>query len=186
MMDHFDLLATIYDRVIGHPKTDILRELLRLPTTGSLLDCGGGTGRVSGQLRPFVGQLVITDLSQPMLKQAQDKDSLIPVRSHAERLPFPDESFERILVVDALHHFCDQKKAIDEFLRVLKPQGRLVIEEPDINRFAVKLVAIAEKLFLMRSHFLAAQEIRNMIASLGLTSHVKSDGRFEFWITVDK
>lgn len=186
MIDHFDLLATIYDRIIGPPKTDVLRELLRLPINGRLLDCGGGTGRVASQLRPLVRQLVITDLSQPMLKQAQAKGGIYPMRSHAERLPFADENFDRVLVVDALHHFCDQKKAIGEFIRVLKPKGRLVVEEPDISRFVVKLVALAEKLTLMRSHFHSAVEIENMITFYGLSAQIRSDGRFEVWIIVDK
>ena len=46
--------------------------------------------------------------------------------------------------------------------RVLKPGGLLVIEEPDIRTFGVKLIAIAEKLLLMRSHFLAPEEITNL------------------------
>jgi len=36
-------------------------------------------------------------------------------------------------------------------LRVLAPGGRLVIEEPDVERTPVRLIALAEKLALMRS-----------------------------------
>ncbi|OQY37129.1 MAG: hypothetical protein B6243_01300, partial [Anaerolineaceae bacterium 4572_5.2] len=68
---------------------------------------------------------------------------------HVERFPFPDNSFDRALVVDALHHFHNQEQAIAELVRVLKKGGRLVIEEPDIHRFAIKLVALAEKAALM-------------------------------------
>ena len=80
-----------------------------------------------------------------MLKKALKKQ-VNPVRSHVERLPFHADSFDRVLVVDALHHFCDQREAIKDLLRVLKPSGRLVIEEPDFNHKGVKLLALAEKM----------------------------------------
>jgi demethylmenaquinone methyltransferase/2-methoxy-6-polyprenyl-1,4-benzoquinol methylase len=184
---HFDFLAPVYDRAIGPPDPDQLSRLLRLPTDGRLLEAGGGTGRVAAQLRPLVGQLVLSDLSRPMLKQAQIKgECCAPLLGLTEKLPFPDESFERVLVVDALHHFAHQAGAISELLRVLKPGGRLVIEEPDINRFAVKLVALAEKLALMGSHFYTPQEIRAMVAAHGVMAHVETDGNFAAWIVADK
>lgn len=183
---HFDLLASSYDRLIAPPDPDQLRSLLRLPTAGWLLEAGGGTGRIASLMRPLVGRLVISDLSAPMLSQAQAKGIACPVQAHAERLPFPDEHFDRVLAVDALHHFADQHQAIGELIRVLKPGGRLVIEEPDINRFPVKLIALAEKLALMGSHFYSPQRIRYMMLAHGLPAYVQNDGQFTAWIFGDK
>jgi demethylmenaquinone methyltransferase/2-methoxy-6-polyprenyl-1,4-benzoquinol methylase len=186
MINHFDLVAPVYDRLVGTPDLKRLRDLLKLPTGGHMLDAGGGTGRISLQFRNLVGQLLISDLSLQMLKRAKLKGYIWPVQAHAERLPFRSESFERILAVDALHHFCDQNEAISDLLRVLKTGGRLVIEEPDINHFAVKMVALAEKLALMRSHFRSPEEIRDMISAHGASVNIESDGRFSVWIVVDK
>jgi demethylmenaquinone methyltransferase/2-methoxy-6-polyprenyl-1,4-benzoquinol methylase len=183
---HFDFLATIYDRTIGVPDTDVLAELLDLPTEGKVLDAGGGTGRVSSQLRDKAGEIVICDLSHNMLKEARFKKGMETVRSHTERLPFPDATFDRILVVDAFHHFCDQERSLSELLRVLAPGGRLVIEEPDIRRFVVKLVALAEKLTLMRSHFYSGERIRRMIDAHGYEARVQSDGGFAVRVVVEK
>jgi len=47
---------------------------------------------------------------------------------------------------------------------VLKAGGLLVIEEPDIRAFGVKLIAFFEKLLLMRSRFLAPDEIVELFA----------------------
>ena len=186
MLDHFGLLAPIYDRVIGAPDIARLTNLLRLPAAVRLLDVGGGTGRVSCQLRPMVSELVISDVSLPMLRQAQAKDGLPSVLAHAERLPFLDESFDRVLAVDALHHFCDQRAAIRDLLRVLKPAGRLVIEEPDLTCFRVKLMGLAEKLALMRSHLHYPEEIKEMVAAHGLSARIVRDGKFTAWVMVDK
>ncbi|MGD2104322.1 MAG: class I SAM-dependent methyltransferase [Anaerolineae bacterium] len=186
MLDHFDLLAPIYDLVIPSPDPARLRDLLRLPTRGRVLEAGGGTGRVSEQLVPLVGTLVINDLSGPMLKQAQKKGALHPAQSHVERLPFPDATFSRVIAVDALHHFDDHHGAIHELLRVLKPGGRLVIEEPDISRFPVKLIALVEKLALMRSHFLSEEEIRALVASHGLDAQIGCIRDYATCVLVDK
>ena len=186
MIDHFDFLAPFYDRVIPPPDLTRLRERLRLPTSGRLLDAGGGTGRVSSQLRQLVDEVVITDLSAAMLKQAQAKGKLQAAQAHAERLPFPDMSFDRVVVVDALHHFCNQRDAIGDLLRVLRPGGRLVIEEPDIRRLIVKFVALGEKAALMRSRFYSAEQIRDMIAAHGLPAAIERDGQFSAWVSVDK
>ena len=186
MLDHFDLIASIYDRFIGIQEHDYLKELLKLPTDGCVLDAAGGTGRVSQQFSSMVGNLIVCDLSQKMLRKAQDKGNLLPVRSHIERLPFANETFDRILIVDSIHHLCDPRKAIGDMLRVLKPGGRMVIEEPDIRHFAVKLVALAEKLLLMRSHFLTIEQIKNMVLDHNVTVSIEHDERFAAWIIVDK
>lgn len=183
---HFDLLARSYDRLIPPPVPGRLADLLRLPTDGWLLDTGGGTGRVAAALRPLVGRLVISDLSVPMLAQALAKGIACAVQAEAEGLPFPDGCFERILVVDALHHFADQRRAIRELLRVLRPGGRLVIEEPDIGHLPVKAMALAEKLALMGSRFYAPDQIAAMAARDGFTVAVEHDRRFSAWVIVDR
>ncbi len=186
MLDHFDFLAPIYDIVIPPADSARLQELLRLPTRGRVLEAGGGTGRVSSRLLPMVGILVINDLSRPMLRQAQAKGALLPVQSYVERLPFPDASFDRVFAVDALHHFDDHHGAVGELLRVLEPGGRLVIEEPDINRFPVKVIALFEKLALMRSHFLTEEQIRALVASHGLQAQAGCLSDFSTCVVVDK
>jgi len=186
MLDHFDIVASIYDRVIGIQDQTRLKQLLKLPIDGWLLDAAGGTGRGSFQLAPLVGKLVVCDLSHKMLREAKRKPGLVPIRSTIERLPFADESFDRMLLVDSFHHLRDQKTAIGEMLRVLKPGGRLIIEEPDIHHFGVKLVAIAEKIFFMRSHFFSAEQIKAMFSSHKISISIENDDRYTSWIIVDK
>lgn len=186
MFDHFDLLAPIYDRLIQPPDPDRLKELLRLPVKGNLLEVGGGTGRVSSAVRAYVGDLMLTDTSYNMLNKAKQKNIFKVSLAQAEYLPYPTESFDRVLVVDALHHFMNQEVAIRELLRVLKQGGRMVIEEPDINHISVKLIALAEKLALMRSHFYSPDEIGEYVLQQGHSPLIERDESISAWIIVDK
>jgi len=186
MIGHFDFLASIYDRFIGLTEPTRLKKLLDLPTPGMLLDAGGGTARVSAQLMHLVNHLVICDLSQKMLRQAKSKGRLSPIQSHVEQLPFADNKFQRIMVVDSFHHFSDHRLAVIELLRVLEPGGKLVIEEPYIVRVPVKLVALAEKLFLMQSHFFSPDQIRDMFLAAGGNVSIEHDGNYTAWIIIEK
>ena len=185
MLDHFDIIASFYDRLIGPPDTSRLSRLLKLPVDGWMLDAGGGTGRVSNHFSTLVSGLVVSDLSHRMLAKALEKD-IRPVQAHAEQLPFEDGFFDRVLVVDALHHFCSQHESISDLLRVLKPGGRLVIEEPDFTHKGVKVLALVEKMLLMRSHFLTPEEIRHIIRSHGVSTRIERDNRYTAWIVADK
>ncbi|MCK5317030.1 MAG: hypothetical protein KAJ55_03910, partial [Anaerolineales bacterium] len=60
-MDHFDLLAPLYDRLIRTPADYRLNEVTGLPARGRLLDAGGGTGRIAERLRDQIDQIVIAD-----------------------------------------------------------------------------------------------------------------------------
>ena len=182
----FDFLAPIYDHVFRERLPEELMEVLALPAKGFMLDAGGGTGRVSSQLRKHVDNLVIADLSRPMLRKASDKHDCCFVQTSATSFPFPDNFFSRIMVIDALHHFPDQPGVVKELVRILKPGGRLLIEEPDIHLFPVKLIALAEKLALMGSHMHTYQMIQQMINRTGISSSVKMDGRGSVWVIADK
>lgn len=186
MTDHFRYVARIYDRFIRPPDPGRLIRILNLPVDGPILDLGGGTGRVSSRFGTLAGAVVVTDFSMPMLRQAAAKGGLFPVRAVGEVLPFPDGTFDRVLIVDALHHFRDQRQAIGEALRVLKPGGRLAIEEPDIGRFIVRAVAILERMILMRSRFHAPLQIIQMIGDRGLPARVEDYHLFRAWIVADK
>ena len=185
LFDHFSLIAPFYDRAIPLQYADKIVSMLGLPVKGALLDVGGGTGRVAEALRSYATQAVIADVSIGMLRQAKSKGCCSAVCAESERMPFPDESFERVLMVDALHHVADQGVTCTQMWRVLCPGGRLVILEPDIHQLAVKGVAVLEKLALMRSHFVSAEHIASLFPYKNACVRIDFES-FNAWITVDK
>src|SRR3954462_15220300 len=52
------------------------------------------------------------------------------VQGNALELPFPDDSFDKIIAAEVLEHIPDDMSAMTELLRVLKPGGRLAVKVP--------------------------------------------------------
>jgi len=185
ILDHFGLLAPLYEKFIPPPSTVDWQTLLRLPIYGRVLDVAGGTGRVAQLLVGSAGAVVVLDVSLRMLDEVRLKGSLHPAGGSGEQMPFATGAFERILMVDAFHHLADQRQCAAELWRVLQPGGRLVIEEPDIDTFAVKGIALGEKLLLMRSHFWRPEKIAGLFGGLAAEVRiVRKSGAA--WIIVDR
>lgn len=103
-----------------------------------VLDAGCGTGNferfIADKSVPPIA-LDGIDGSPSMLRAAQRRcRNLDFVRFLAadlnERLPFDDDTFDRVVSINVLYALEDQEQAVRELLRVLKPRGRLVISSP--------------------------------------------------------
>jgi len=186
--DHFGLLAPLYERFIRPPQMENLLRAADLSHDDRLLDVGGGTGRVSQLLAPAVHEIWLADVSVGMLEEAKAKRvGLIPCVCRAEALPFPCDAFTKVIAVDSFHHFRTYQAAASELLRVAAPGGRIVVEEPDIRRLGVKLVALGETLALMRSRFHRPDGIVRLFRSVScdVAVSVIEEGH-TFWVVVDK
>jgi ubiquinone/menaquinone biosynthesis C-methylase UbiE len=185
IFDHFSFLAPYYDRLLPVGSSLRLLELLALSPQHRVLDAGGGTGRVARILQEYARQMVVADISMGMLREAPRKDNLLPVNTQVENLPFAAESFDRVVMVDALHHVTNQVKTAVEMWRVVKPGGLIVIEEPDIRTFPVKLIALGEKIMLMRSHFLTPRRIAGLFEfpSGKISIHAENNNA---WIVIER
>jgi demethylmenaquinone methyltransferase/2-methoxy-6-polyprenyl-1,4-benzoquinol methylase len=187
LFDHFSWIAPFYERVFGAQRADGLAARLELEPGHSLLDIGGGTGQIAAQLAGSVERACVLEPSAGMLAQGQRK-GLCLLQGVAERLPLPSGSVDRVLMVDAFHHLLDQEQTVRELARVLAPGGRAVIQEPDIRHWVVKLVALAEKVLLMRSRFYTAPEIEAIFDRIaGRKCAVRIERQeHTVWVIVDK
>jgi ubiquinone/menaquinone biosynthesis C-methylase UbiE len=101
--------------------------------TGNVLEIGSGSGAMAAELvRLFPAvRLTATDYDASMVEAARDRlrefaDRVDVQRADATQLPFPDASFDAVVSFIMLHHVIDWEKALDEAVRVLRPNGRLL------------------------------------------------------------
>jgi len=156
---HFDLVAHRYDRLFKRPDEDPLPRLADARPGDIVLDVGGGTGRNALALSGDGARVFVCDSSMGMLRRALER-KLPVVLADVTQLPFGAEVFDRALVVDAYHHFVNpnpelaQTLAMEELMRILKHDGRLVLEEPNTRKWQARLIAAGERILLMGSRFL--------------------------------
>ena len=102
-----------------------------------VLDVAGGTGDLALAFARQVGpegQVWLTDINETMLQYGRDrlldKGVLLPVMvCDAEKLPFPDDYFDRVIVSFGLRNMTHKEDALREMHRVLKRGGKLLILE---------------------------------------------------------
>jgi len=132
--------APIYNPTHGWtlPKRRLARLALDLKPGNHVLDLACGTGLSFPHLRELVGeqgQVTGVDLTPAMLDIARKIIDVkgwknVEVReADAANLPFPDASFDKVIITFALNIIPEYGKAIEEVQRVLIPGGRFVALE---------------------------------------------------------
>jgi demethylmenaquinone methyltransferase/2-methoxy-6-polyprenyl-1,4-benzoquinol methylase len=104
-----------------------------------VLDLAGGTGDIAALLKDRVGsegELVLGDINGEMLKVGRDRMTdrgnvrgFEYVQCNAERLPFPDASFDLVTIAFGLRNVTDKDAALREMHRVLKVGGQARVLE---------------------------------------------------------
>lgn len=107
------LLAPAWERPSGTPPPRIL-------------DVGCGTGIVLEHLEPY-GPATGLDFSATALEFCRKRGATRLVRGQGEHLPFADDSFDVVTAFGVIEHIDDDRGALAEWCRVLKPGGHLVL-----------------------------------------------------------
>ncbi|WP_373101006.1 MULTISPECIES: bifunctional demethylmenaquinone methyltransferase/2-methoxy-6-polyprenyl-1,4-benzoquinol methylase UbiE [Pasteurellaceae] len=104
-----------------------------------VLDLAGGTGDFSAKFSRLVGEsgeVILADINASMLQVGREKlrnlgvvGNINYVQANAEQLPFPDNTFDCVIISFGLRNVTDKEKALRSMFRVLKPGGRLLVLE---------------------------------------------------------
>lgn len=148
MAPHYDRQIRFWERVLfGDTRAWCCSQ-----ATGDVLEVAIGTGR-NLPFYPDSVRLTGIDLSPAMLEIAQSRVSTSSqdVELHegdAHALPFADTSFDTVVCTFSLCNIPDERTAIAEMQRVLRPGGRLILADhvASTSRFILAAQRLLEKL----------------------------------------
>ncbi len=118
--------------------TEKTLRLMNLRPGERVLDLGCGSGwatrllaRIVGEGPEGFGQVVGVDVSDEMIRRARaasrDFDNVMYVCGSAQRIPWEENFFDKVLSVESFYYYADQERALAELFRVMAPHGRLFI-----------------------------------------------------------
>jgi demethylmenaquinone methyltransferase/2-methoxy-6-polyprenyl-1,4-benzoquinol methylase len=136
----FDRIARVYDLMNGvmtaglhHRWRERAADLAALAPGTRALDVACGTGDLAIELARRVGpegDVVGSDFSEAMLERARAKSGAVTWEwANALELPYPDDGFDAATVGFGARNFSDLDRGLAEMVRVVKPEGRVVVLE---------------------------------------------------------
>ena len=138
VQDQFQRSAENYRKSQVHASGEDLQLIVQLVNAHSprfVLDVGCGAGHTAVTVAPFVQQVVAFDLTPAMLVQvevlAQEKSlhNIITRQGDVEAMPFDSDSFDMVVTRYSAHHWPNLPTALQECARVLKPHGKLIVND---------------------------------------------------------
>lgn len=170
-------------------------ELAAPMGTERVLDIGTGAGHTALALAPRVSSVVLTDPVPAMLVQARrvfgdaGQDNAEFVEATAERLPFPDASFDIVTTRLAAHHFDDVALAFREVARVLRAGSLFIFvdtlapEDPESAAYQDEVETLRDPthkhIYTQREWIAFAEEAGLHVAKLEV---VRKAHDFEPWL----
>jgi demethylmenaquinone methyltransferase/2-methoxy-6-polyprenyl-1,4-benzoquinol methylase len=135
----YDLMNDLMSMGIHRIWKRIAIQLSHVRYGEKVLDLAGGTGDMTALFRERVGDkgsVVLSDINAEMLKRGRDRliDEGVAEGVHyaqidAEKLPFPDNSFDCVCIAFGLRNVTHKDDALKSMHRVLKPGGRVIVLE---------------------------------------------------------
>jgi len=124
----------ILSTTLAYSGADKIVKKLKEISGGKILDIGTGGGDFVGFLKQALksfDSFIGIDLNEEELKKAEKEYGTFAKfkKMNAEKLDFPDRTFDIVSIASSLHHLERPEKVLKEMFRVIKPQGYLIIQE---------------------------------------------------------
>ena len=134
----FSDVAANYRTSKGHAAGHDLQhftELIGQLDLPAVLDLGCGAGHATMAVAPVSASVVAYDLSDAMLAQVmllaaeRNTNNVTTRQGDVESLPFADNSFDAVVTRVSAHHWPNPLAALREARRVLRPHGKLLVQD---------------------------------------------------------
>ncbi|MCR5129826.1 MAG: class I SAM-dependent methyltransferase, partial [Lachnospiraceae bacterium] len=128
----WDLYAPVYEMFMRADKKIYKQMYKRIPRViegKRVLEIATGPGLLAKHVASSAREMIATDYSEGMIKEAKKGDVPDNLRfevADATDLPYEDNSFDVVIIANALHVMPEPDKAMDEIDRVLKKKGILI------------------------------------------------------------
>jgi ubiquinone/menaquinone biosynthesis C-methylase UbiE len=134
-----------------------------------ILDVGAGLGTIANILVESSDEVFALDTDERKVEYIKTKHPQVKAFSAtASQIPFPTSYFDKLYVTMAFHHFPDQGEALEEFRRVIKKQGLLLIHEINPSQRSGKILKFFERRIVRnKTIFLTSEELKNIVVSHG-------------------
>ena len=170
LADRFDELMNEYD--VARRLEVLVHEFLTdMDLRGRLaLDAGCGTGRATAALAARGACVVAVDLGERLVAHARRRCACRPAVGSVMALPFPDATFDIVLSTEVIEHLPRPALAVQEFARVLKVGGHLVLSTPNwLWQTPVRLAsALKMRPYNGLENFTTPGELRSAATGAGL------------------
>ena len=134
----FSQVAANYTTSAVHAKGEDLSKMVdyaALQGDEIVLDAGCGAGHTALAFAPHVAKVIAVDLSGAMLEECRETAAARNIHNcdfrvgDVEKLAFADHSFDLVVSRYSAHHWPHPQRALEEFARVLRPGGRLILSD---------------------------------------------------------
>lgn len=148
---------------------------------GHVLDVGGGAGQLAVLLASELeARVTVLDPTEQMISHVPSLAGITALRGSAEDIPLPDNGCDAIVVTDAFHHFRDQGAAVAEFARVVRPGGLVLVLDLDPRPFAMRLIALGERLLGEPGAFMTPEQMCAFMAAHGIKGECEQLRGFDY------
>jgi len=110
-----------------------LKKYLNPKQTDLILDIGCGMGHSLDYLNKFSNNLIGIDTDLTSLTYAKKTTQAKYLLSKAEKMPFKDNTFDKIIIFNVLEHIKYDQEAIREMKRVTKDKAEILIWVPSLE-----------------------------------------------------
>lgn len=117
-------------------------RILNYKKTGRLLDIGCGYGYFLNMIQAEGWEAEGIDISESAVRYAKDTFGLKVKTSFLEEAAFPDSYFDVVTAWDVIEHIINAKEFLMEINRILKKDGLLCLETPNVNGLLFKIAHI--------------------------------------------